>query len=147
MRRTQQLPTSKLLALMGKIPFFGSITVYEREQIIEYAQVYVADPGEAIIEKGAHDTCFYVLLSGEASVVLEKDGRSLATMKPGDIFGEISFVLNTPRTSFVMASNLCALLRVDQNLLNRIDASARDKIKDQIIFKLAKTIERSNEEL
>jgi CRP-like cAMP-binding protein len=130
---------------MAKIPFFISFTSSERGQVAEFAQVYVADPGEAIIEKGALDTCFYVLLNGEGGIFNDKGGRQLAQATPGDIFGEIGFVLNTPRTSFVFASKVCVLLRVDQMLLNKLDASTRDKVKDQIILKLAKTIEKLNE--
>lgn len=147
MKRTNQLPVTKLVALMAKIPFFINFTSSERGQVAEFAQVYVADPGEAIIEKGASDTCFYVLLNGEGDILNEKGGRHLAKASPGDIFGEIGFVLNTPRTSYVVASKVCVLLRVDQMLLNKLDASTRDKVKDQIILKLAKTIEKLNEGL
>ncbi|EAR09395.1 cyclic nucleotide-binding domain-containing protein [Reinekea blandensis] len=146
MKRTHQLPSSRLLTLMDQIPFFNRITLDEREQIIRSAQIFVADPGEPVIEKGAKDTCFYVLLSGSVRVELEPGGRLLAELTPGDIFGEIGFVLNTPRTSYVTASRMCALLRVDQTLLNRLAVSAREKIKDQIILKLATTIERLNED-
>lgn len=146
MKRTNQMPASKLVSLMAKIPFFINFTNSERSQVAEFAQVYVAEPSEAIIEKDARDTSFYVLLNGESHVSVEKDSAVLARLTPGDIFGEIGFVLNTPRTSFVIADKVCALLRVDQKLLNRLDASARDKIKDQIILKLAKTIERQNAE-
>lgn len=146
MKRTQQLPPGRLLLLMNKIPFFSRVTTVERDQIVRSAQIFVADPGESVIEKGAQDTCFYVLLSGQVSVELEPGGRSLARLNPGDIFGEISFALNTPRTSYVTAVTMSALLRVDQTLLDRLDAGAREKIKDQIIFRMAKTIQRQNEE-
>lgn len=146
MKRTNQLPASKLVALMAKIPFFINFTNSERSQVAEFAQVFMAEASEAIIEKDARDTNFYVLLNGEAKVRMDKNSAVLAVLEPGDIFGEIGFVLNKPRTSFVIASSVCALLRVDQKLLNRLDASARDKIKDQIILKLAKTIERQNAE-
>jgi CRP-like cAMP-binding protein len=145
MKRSNQLPLSKLIQLMTKIPFFIAFNAGDRAQMAEHAQIYIADPNEAIIEKEAKDTCFYILLSGEARVVLNKnDGTSLATLKPGNMFGEIGFALNTPRSTWVVANQLSAVLRVDQRLLNALDYSVRDKVKDQIIFKMANTIQTQN---
>jgi CRP-like cAMP-binding protein len=130
---------------MSKIPFFIKFTVSERAQVAEHAQIFIAESSEAIIEKNARDTCFYVLLNGEGHVCIEKNSQPVAEVGPGDIFGEIGFVLNTPRTTWVYASKTSVLMRVDQMLLNGLDPSARDKIKDQIIYKMAKTIEIQNE--
>jgi CRP-like cAMP-binding protein len=130
---------------MSKIPFFTKFTASERAQMAEYAQIFIAETSEAIIEKNARDTCFYVLLNGEGNVCVEKDSHPVAKLGPGDIFGEIGFVLNSPRTTWVFARTIAVLVRIDQKLLNSLDSSARDKIKDQIILKLAKTIEIQNE--
>ncbi len=132
---------------MAKIPSFGKFTVSERGQIVEFAQVYVADQNEAIIEKNAKDNCFYVLLSGQGRVCIEKDATAIAKVQPGEIFGEMGFVLNAPRSTWIFADQMCALLRIDQKLLNSLDAVVRDKMKDQIIHKLAKTIESINSKL
>ncbi|MDX1474997.1 MAG: cyclic nucleotide-binding domain-containing protein [Reinekea sp.] len=145
MKRTHQLSPAKLVSLMTKIPFFARFTNTELAQVTEFAQIFIAEPGEPVIERGARDTCFYVMLSGHAEVRLDKDIAPVAELSPGDIFGEIGFVLNTPRTSWVMAQNMCALMRIDQMLMNNLDFSSRDKIKDQIIVKLAKTIENLND--
>ena len=145
MKRTQQLTAAKLVALMSKIPFFSKFTNSERLQVAEFAQIFIAEADEAIIERSARDTCFYVLLSGHAQVRLDKASDPVAGLAPGDIFGEIGFVLNKPRTTWVFAEKMCALLRVDQMLMNNLDFSARDKIKDQIILRLANTVETLNE--
>lgn len=145
MKRTNQVTANKLTNLMSKIPFFINLTASERMQVAKHAQIFVAEANEAIIEKDATDNCFYVLLSGEGKVCLERDHRPVALIGPGDIFGEIGFVLSTPRTSWVVATKVCALIRVDNKLLNGIDPAARDKLKDQIILKLAQTIQAFNE--
>jgi len=129
---------------MAKIPFFINFNGSERAQMAEFSQIYIAEPNEAIIEKDARDTCFYVLLNGQGRVCVERTSSPVAIMSPGDIFGEVGFILNTPRSTWVFANQVCALLRIDQKLLNNLDASVRDKVKDQIILKLAKTIEAFN---
>ena len=140
MKRTNQVSSPKLLTLMAKVPFFLKFNGSERAQMAEFAQIFIADTDEAIIEKEAGDTCFYVMLSGQARVCVERDSAPVAIIAPGEIFGEVGFILNSPRSSWVLANQVCALLRIDQLLMNRLDVSARDKVKDQIIFKLAKTI-------
>ncbi|WP_320822471.1 cyclic nucleotide-binding domain-containing protein [Reinekea sp.] len=140
MKRTNQVSSPKLLILMAKIPFFLKFNGSERAQVAEFAQIFIADSGEAIIEKEARDTCFYVLLSGQGRVCVDRGSEPVAMIAPGEIFGEVGFILNSPRSTWVLANQVCALLRIDQLLMNSLDVSARDKIKDQIIFKLAKTI-------
>ena len=134
----------KLLQLMAKIPFFEKITNYERAPMAEYVQMYVASPGEAIIEKDALDNCFYVLLSGKGLVCVGRHAEPVATIKPGEFFGEVGFILNIPRTTWVFSEGVSALLRIDQTLLDNLDASTRSKVKDQIIIKLATTVTNFN---
>ena len=144
MKRTSQVSSMKLLQLMAKIPFFEKITQYERAPMAEFAQIYVASPGEAIIEKNALDNCFYVLLSGKGLVCVGRNAEPVASILPGEFFGEVGFILNIPRTTWVFSEGVSALLRIDQTLLDNLDASTRSKVKDQIIIKLATTVTNYN---
>ena len=130
---------------MSKIPFFINLTASERMQIAEFAQIFIADTSEAIIEKGASDNCFYVLLSGGGDVCVDRGDEPVAQVKPGDIFGEIGFILNAPRTTWVIANKMSALLRIDKKLLSSLDFATCDKMKDQIILKLAQSVQAANE--
>ncbi|MBU2862777.1 cyclic nucleotide-binding domain-containing protein [Reinekea forsetii] len=145
MKRTSQVPVSKIIQLMKKIPIFDAFTSEDRAQMAEHAQIYIANADEAIIERDAKDNCFYILLSGEARVLLrQKDVAPLATIEPGDMFGEIGFALGTPRSTWVLANQLSALLRVDHKLLDALDHALKGKVKDQIIHKMANTISALN---
>ncbi len=145
MKRINSLGRGKILIILNKVPFFKEFTPAEREKIIDKeAAFYVANEDEYIIEQNTLDTAFYILLNGTARVTLEGVENSLATMGPGDFFGEIAFIQNTPRTSNVIANNLCILLKVDRRLLGALNAEIREKFKDQIIFKLAGMIAAKN---
>lgn len=146
MKRTQSMPTSKLLALMTRIPFFEDMTVDERAVIAEQAQIIVAEAGEVVIERGATDRCCYILLSGRAEVRVDRDGAKVAVVSPGQMVGEIGFILNSERTSWVLAEHVSVFLRVDRMLYDKVPQAVREKIKDQVILKLAKTIELQNAE-
>ncbi|MEJ2075308.1 MAG: cyclic nucleotide-binding domain-containing protein [Reinekea sp.] len=63
---------------------------------------------QVIIRKGEADTCFYILLSGKARVIPDQKADVLTHLEPGDVFGEIGFILHSPRNSWVLANNRCA---------------------------------------
>jgi len=59
-----------------------------------------------IVSEGDKDQDFYVLHSGRAGVWVRKNQAvptQIAELKPGDFFGEISFLMNTRRTATVKA--------------------------------------------
>ena len=144
MKRTTSFSHSKMCFLIEKIPMFRSLDNAEREKIVQCAHFYIADKDEQIIEQGTLDTSFYVLMSGEARAQLTGLSQPLAELEPGQFFGEISFLLNRPRSCTVVAKQLSILLRIDRVLLGKLTAQVREKIKDQIILKLANMILESN---
>lgn len=131
--------------ILNKVPFFKDFTPQERERVVDAdAAFYVANDDEYIIEQNTLDTAFYIMLSGSARVTLEGIDSTLATMGPGDFFGEIAFIQNTPRTTNVIANEVSIMLKVDRRLLGALNADVREKFKDQIISKLANMVASIN---
>jgi len=131
--------------ILNKVPFFKDFSPQERERVVDAdAAFYVANDDEYIIEQNTLDTAFYILLSGSARVTLEGIDSTLATMGPGDFFGEIAFIQNTPRTTNVIANEVSIMLKVDRRLLGALNAEVREKFKDQIINKLANMVASIN---
>jgi CRP-like cAMP-binding protein len=58
--------------------------------------------GERILRQGLTGSGFYVILEGEADVVV--DGTRRATLHRGDFFGEVSILLGEPPTADVVAT-------------------------------------------
>lgn len=145
MKRINNLGRKKTQALLKKAPFFEAFTHSECERIIDSdAAFFVANEGEYIIKQESLDTAFYVLMSGEAFVLLNGHDALTATVQPGDFFGEIAFIQNAPRTSNVIANEICIMLRIDRALLNMLTASVREKIKDKVIEKLVAMVTAGN---
>lgn len=137
MKKVTTMSRGKMLIILNKVPFFKDFTPFERERVVDNeATFFVAEADEFIIEQGTLDTAFYILLSGAADVRIGDSEESVALIKPGDFFGEIAFLRNTPRTSHVVARELSIMLRVDRRLLGALSAEIREKIKDKIIDKL-----------
>ena len=148
MKRITHLGRGKILIILNKVPFFKDFTPAERERVLDNdAAFFVANEDEYIIEQNTLDTAFYILLSGSARVTLDGVDNSLATMGPGDFFGEIAFIQNTSRTSNVIANEVCILMKVDRRLLGALNAEVREKFKDQVIIKLAGMVASKNEKI
>lgn len=63
----------------------------------------------------------YLILSGEVEVIRKDDGesRSLAVLKPGQIFGEIGYIRETERTADVLAIENVSALRFDYERMQK----------------------------
>lgn len=147
MRQTKSFGRGKMLLILDKIPFFRDFSPMERERIVEHAHFFVADKDQYIIEESTLDNSFYILMTGTAVVKINAIKKPLADLNPGDFFGEISFVLNTPRSSGIQATATCILLQVDRRLMGKLNSDIREKFKDRIIEKLARLLIKQNEDL
>ncbi|WP_086479408.1 cyclic nucleotide-binding domain-containing protein [Oceanospirillum sanctuarii] len=136
----------KILNILDKIDFFSAFNPGEKNMIVDTRSRFVAaDKGENIIVQGERDSAFYILLHGSAHVSLEENGKKLADLQPGDFFGEVSFLTNTPRTSNVVADETCILFRFDKKVMHSLPPLTREKIKDKIIAKLVNLLAAKNE--
>ena len=77
------------------------------------------NPGEAIISEGTQDSnAMYFLMEGSVSVYKahgKPNELHLATLNPGEIFGEMALFLNEPRTASVIAKTETVVLEVERS--------------------------------
>jgi Cyclic nucleotide-binding domain/Major Facilitator Superfamily len=69
--------------------------------------------GRYVFLQGERGDRFYVIESGQAEVI--GDGRLIRTMVPGDGFGEIALLRDTPRTASVRALTQLELYTLDRH--------------------------------
>src|SRR5436190_2184104 len=87
-------------ALAG-VPLFSGLSRRHLKHVASLAQEEEFDEGETLAEEGEAGDAFYVLMQGEARV--ERGGRKIAGLLPGDFFGEIALIDGGPRTATVVA--------------------------------------------
>ena len=72
-------------------------------------------PGEVLFRQGDPGDSIYLLVSGQMLIKLdapEQDERTLATLGPGAILGEMGPLVNTPRTATAVTSAESHLWRI-----------------------------------
>lgn len=100
--------------------------------------------GETIIKEGEHGKGFYILQAGTLEV--QKDGLDVATIsEPGTIFGEMSDILNEPRTCTIVARKNSYVIHIPKNIDEIVDSYP--SIAKKLIVTLAKRLEDTTKNL
>jgi len=87
-------------AELAAAPLFASLDEAEMAEIAVWFDVRTVSEGVRLAGEGASGYFFFVLADGTASVTL--DGEELATLGPGDFFGELSVLDGRPRPAQVV---------------------------------------------
>jgi CRP/FNR family cyclic AMP-dependent transcriptional regulator len=90
-------------AALSKAPLFSDLPKRHLRSVGRVAWVREFPEGARIVKEGSLDSAFFVILEGRARVV--RDDRTIARLRPGDFFGEISLLDQGPRTATVVADS------------------------------------------
>jgi CRP/FNR family cyclic AMP-dependent transcriptional regulator len=88
--------------LLAAAPLFAEVDPAGLERIAERTIEVVFTDGHVIARQGEVGTGFFLIASGSAHVI--RDGRTVATLGPGDFFGELSVLDGRPRIAQVVAA-------------------------------------------
>jgi CRP-like cAMP-binding protein len=86
---------------LRRVPLFAGLDRKELELLAKLTREQRYEPGATIVKSGASGHGLYIIKEGHVSVV--RDGQKVASMGPGQFFGEISVLDGGPRTADVKA--------------------------------------------
>ena len=79
----------------ARTPLFGALSRADLVELAKRTEDMEVEEGKVLAREGAIGQEFFVIVDGEVSV--SKDGQDLRTLGPGDFFGEIALIWDSPR--------------------------------------------------
>jgi CRP-like cAMP-binding protein len=93
---------------IAAIPFFAELPFADRAALAAAAGEYSVESGTALTTEGDFGHGFFAIEDGTADVF--RDGAHVATLGPGDVFGEIALIASGRRTASVVATSPMRLI-------------------------------------
>lgn len=93
---------------IASVPLFESLAEDELRKVANWFHAESPGEGVRLVGEGAPGYTFFVLAEGTATVSAE--GETLATLGPGDFFGEVAILGSGHRTATVMSTSPVRLL-------------------------------------
>jgi MFS family permease len=100
------------LEVLNKVGIFRPLPMPAIDALALHVDHAHFPAGQEVFHQGDHGDRFYVIEDGEADVI--GDGRLIRTIGPGDGFGEIALLRDTPRTTTVRARTSLRLYALDR---------------------------------
>jgi small-conductance mechanosensitive channel len=104
------------------IDFLAVLDQQALRVLAEQAQRRVYLPGEPVVREGERGEEFFVILEGEADVVIKAGDQTttVATLKKGQFFGEMSLLTGAPRSATVQVTSQLTVVVVGKEAMSEV---------------------------
>lgn len=126
------------LDLLAGVPLFAHLTRRQLREVASLLDLTDVEAGRVLTREGDRALEFFVLLEGTARV--ERHDRRIATLVPGDVFGEMALVDEVRRSATVVAETPARLLVGERRVFGPLleaDADVRDAILEAVAVREA----------
>jgi len=116
-RAEQEQAIAGALALMGRVDFLSPLSQEERQKLVETVGMKDYAAGEMTFRQGDAGDSFYIIKKGSVEVIVEKPGREgvvVATLGPGNFFGEMSLLTGAARTATIRVKEDAEFVVIDR---------------------------------
>ncbi|MEM7062924.1 MAG: mechanosensitive ion channel domain-containing protein [Cyanobacteria bacterium P01_B01_bin.77] len=100
--------------MLRQVSYFANFSDLEIRQLIEIGHRQRSRVGAILFHEGDSGNSFYILLEGKIDILAEKLDRHLATIEPGNFFGEVALLLGVPRTAMARVAEDALLFVINQ---------------------------------
>ena len=122
-----RLGSNSKVDLIKGVPLFAAASKQELAEIASIADEIDLPEGKVLIQEGDTGREFFVLIDGTAEV--GRGGKKVATIGPGDFFGEIALISKTPRNATITTTSpVRALVITDRAFRQLLDHAPQIQI-------------------
>ena len=118
------------------IPIFSQLSPEEAHRLSAFATETSAAQGQILMKQGDYSTELIAIEEGSADVI--QNGMKIASVKQGDLIGEMGLLTREPRNADVIATSPMRLLKLTHWEVRRMSDQTVDRIK-QIIAERQRT--------
>lgn len=149
--RTMSLPqmdTLKKVDFLGELVLFRQLTTLELLRVLRVVYEHNYNDQELIVSEGERSDSIYLLVEG--TVEVRRHGKTLATLAPGDHFGELSiFEGSTSSVDVVSVGRTLVFAVPHQHFKSMVseDLALGNKLLWNITYQLANHLTRMNQQI
>ena len=107
---------SDIATRLGAVALFEHCTKRDLRIVARHAERLTVPAGTQVVCQGDKGDAFFLLLHGSATA--HRDGRCVATLGPGDCFGELALLDPAPRAATVTTTQDTELLVLGARMFN-----------------------------
>ena len=109
------------VADLATVPLFNSLDDEQLGELATWFHLQTQTEGTRLVGEGAPGYTFFILTAGTA--VVTSEGQSLATLGPGDFFGEIAILGDGRRSATVTSTSPVKVLVMFGTEFRRLEAA------------------------
>ncbi|MCX8064281.1 MAG: cyclic nucleotide-binding domain-containing protein [Candidatus Hydrogenedentes bacterium] len=126
-----------------RIEIFKGFSPEDVAHVLQGGKVFEFPQGRTIFHEGQTGTALFVILSGK--VGLYKRGREIAVLNPGDVFGEMALLTESPRTASAVALTMVRVLTLDEKQITQVlDSRIAVKFLMNVIRMICQRLDKMN---
>lgn len=123
------------------LPLFSSLSDKALSTVAVFASETSVSAGKLLVHEGDYSYDLIVIDTGTADVI--KDGETIGSLGPGDVFGEMGVLAGERRMADVVATSPMRLITLSKWDLKRISAEVGDQLQSLLEQRQALNKERA----